>query len=104
MNGKQQLPGAGLPVLQGLAVLGRVEWQLVFFTTLTQAAVGAFTWWGLAICFPLPPTYSAGAFAGTLLIITLLWLVLGTLAATLHLGRPGRAFFSYRAIRSFLAS
>jgi anaerobic dimethyl sulfoxide reductase subunit C len=75
------------------------EWQLVGFTILTQMAVGVFAFWGLAtVIVPgsnsLLYEYAPGFLAGVLGL-----LMLGTLAAGLHLGSPLRALFSLKNIR-----
>lgn len=76
-------------------------WPLVFFTLLTQAAAGAFIWWGLAVSLlALPAGFALGSFARTLLAVILGLLALGTLLATLHLGQPGRAWLSLSHLRT----
>ncbi|MBN1668406.1 MAG: dimethyl sulfoxide reductase anchor subunit [Anaerolineales bacterium] len=76
-------------------------WPLVFFTLLTQAAAGAFFWWGLAVLWlDLPVELTSGGFARTLLAVVLALLAFGTLAATLHLGQPGRAWLSLSHLRA----
>jgi anaerobic dimethyl sulfoxide reductase subunit C (anchor subunit) len=77
------------------------EWPLVFFTTLTQLAVGAFVLWGLAAgLHPSPNPFSMTMFSRLLLSSVLVSLVLGVLAAATHLGRPVGAFFSLSNWRS----
>lgn len=73
----------------------RGEWSLIFFTTLTQMAVGAFALWGLgAGVLPSPSVFSTGLFSVILLSTVLAALFLGSLSATTHLGRPLGAVFS----------
>jgi anaerobic dimethyl sulfoxide reductase subunit C (anchor subunit) len=81
---------------------GRSEWQLVIFTILTQMAVGGFVIWGLAaILIPTPnPFIAASLYSSAVLVVIMSALVLGTLVATLHLGRPLRAGFSITNFRS----
>jgi len=82
-------------------VKGKSEWQLVFFTTLTQMAVGMFFLWGFAaILAPTPNSFTHGLYPLVLLTMVLLALALGTLSAGLHLGRPSRAIFSPTNLRS----
>lgn len=77
------------------------EWQLVFFTTLMQMAVGAFSLWGVAALFlPTPNPLLEGLYPAVLLVIVLVSLALGTLSAGLHLGRPSRVVFSISNWRS----
>ena len=80
---------------------GRSEWQLVAFTILTQMAVGVLVIWGLAVwLIPTPIPFSdASLYPTAVLGVTLGSLLLGTLAATLHLGRPSRAGFSVANFR-----
>jgi anaerobic dimethyl sulfoxide reductase subunit C (anchor subunit) len=71
------------------------EWQLVFFTILTQMAVGAFTLWGLAaLWITRPNSFSEGPYPFLLMAMVLILLVSGTISAGLHLGRPLHAFFA----------
>ena len=77
------------------------EWPLVFFTLLTQLAVGLFVLWGgLAVVLPL---FGSGSefvsVAQPVLVTTLAALVAGAAAAGFHLGRPAGAFFSISAWR-----
>jgi DMSO reductase anchor subunit len=60
------------------------EWQLVFFTILTQMAVGMFTFWGLpALLIPAPNPFSEGYYPVVLLAVVLVFLAFGTLSAVL---------------------
>jgi anaerobic dimethyl sulfoxide reductase subunit C len=62
------------------------EWSLVLFTVLAQMAVGAFlTVQAIAVLFP-----ADDALVNSILLLCLLLLLMGVLAAALHLGRPGR--------------
>jgi anaerobic dimethyl sulfoxide reductase subunit C (anchor subunit) len=73
----------------------RSEWSLVFFTTLTQMAVGAFVIWGLAAgLLPSPNLFNTGLYPIILLYSVLAALALGALTAATHLGRPFAAVFS----------
>lgn len=77
------------------------EWQLVFFTILTQMAVGTFTLWGVtAMALPTTNLFLDGLYTYTLLIMVLASLALGTLSAGLHLGSPSHAVFSISNLRS----
>ena len=76
------------------------EWPLVFFTLLTQMAVGMFTIAGfVAVILPSPNLFTEGLLANSVLVITLLALTLGVLAATLHLNQPLKARFSLSNLR-----
>lgn len=73
---------------------GRSEWSLVFFTLLTQMAVGIFLVFGLILLltpndFPLPDIY-----AQSILGVALIILILGGISAFLHLGNPNRAGYA----------
>jgi len=71
----------------------RNEWQLVFFTTLSQMAVGLFVVWGVVSI--LIPRLSKPHFYETYILeLTLATLFLGLVFAALHLGRPLRSFFA----------
>lgn len=72
------------------------EWPLVFFTVLTQLAVGIFVLWGvLAVIFPnYGSDSSLGNRSQAVMITALGALIAGGLAASFHLGRPAGAFFS----------
>ena len=71
------------------------EWPLVFFTLLTQLAVGAFLLWGLAaMLVPAPNPFSTGLVPASVLLVVLLALGSGALAASFHLGRKIGAVFS----------
>lgn len=77
------------------------EWQLVFFTILTQMAVGTFACWGLpALLLPGPDPFSEGSYPVVVLALVLVLLAFGTLSALLHLGRPIHAFFSIANLQS----
>lgn len=77
------------------------EWQLVFFTILTQMGVGTFTFWGIAaVALPAPNPLLNGIYPSALLIVVLASLVMGTLSAGLHLGSPSHAVFSISNLRS----
>jgi anaerobic dimethyl sulfoxide reductase subunit C (anchor subunit) len=77
------------------------EWQLVFFTILTQMAVGTFALWGIpALLIPTPNPFSEGQYPAVLLVLVLGLLVLGSLSAISHLGRPSHALFSVANLRS----
>jgi anaerobic dimethyl sulfoxide reductase subunit C (anchor subunit) len=79
----------------------RSEWSLVFFTILTQLAVGVFILRGLiAGLLPPPNALTTGLFPRVLLGTALISLVLGALAASTHLGRPVGAVFSLSNWRS----
>ena len=81
------------------------EWQLVLFTILTQMAVGTFILWsGAMAAFAKPHPFIAGTFTVATLGMVLAFLVLGTLSAGLHLGRPISAVFSIANLqRSWLS-
>lgn len=71
------------------------EWPLVFFTMLIQLGVGTFVLWGLpAIFLPQPNPFSTDKFPVVVLSVVLVALILGALAAALHLGRLSGAVFS----------
>jgi anaerobic dimethyl sulfoxide reductase subunit C (anchor subunit) len=71
------------------------EWPLVFFTILTQMAVGVFTLSGLvAVVLPNPNPYTKGWVSITVLSSILITLMLGGLVATLHLNSPLKVRFS----------
>lgn len=77
------------------------EWPLVFFTVLTQLAVGVFVLWGVSAVI-LPAIGSGGIpelDSQPVLIVTLSSLVAGGMAAAFHLGRPAGAFFSLSHLR-----
>lgn len=77
------------------------EWQLVFFTILTQMAVGTFTFWGLpALLIPAPNPFSEGFYPEVQLAVVLVLLAFGTLSAGLHLGRPSHAFFAISNLKN----
>ena len=77
------------------------EWQLVFFTILTQMAVGTFTFWGLpALLIPAPNTFSEGYYPAVLLAVVLVLLAFGTLSAGFHLGRPSHAVFAISNLKN----
>ena len=77
------------------------EWQLVFFTFLTQMAVGTFTFWGLpALWIPTPNPFSEGNYPAVLLALVLVFLALGTLSAGLHLGRLSHAIFAISNLKN----
>lgn len=79
---------------------GRSEWSLVFFTILTQMAVGAFVVWGLLVVFlPSPNPFNRSLFPVILLYTVLACLILGALSAVTHLGRPIGAVFSLSNLR-----
>ncbi len=77
------------------------EWQLVFFTILTQMAVGTFTFWGLpALLIPTSNPFSEGDYPAVLLAVVLVLLAFGTLSAGLHLGRPSHAVFAISNLKN----
>ena len=75
------------------------EWPLVFFTLLTQLAVGLFVLWGFsAVAFPIFGSGSEFVSVAQPVLVTALGaLMVGALAAGFHLGRPAGAFFSISA-------
>lgn len=68
---------------------GANEWPLVFFTVLTQAAAGTAAA-GVAI----------GETSRTLPLVSLALLAAGSVAATMHLGRPAAARFALANLRT----
>ncbi len=82
----------------------RLEWPLVFFTTLTQMAAGAFFIWGFAALMgPQPNPFSDGL-SQIVLAMVLASLAVGMLSAAAHLGYPRHGVFSLRHLqRSWLS-
>ncbi len=79
----------------------RHEWQLVFFTILTQMSVGIFVSGGLAILlFPGWYSFAGPGYLQVFFTIALTCLVLGTGSAGMHLGRPLNARFSFTNVRT----
>jgi DMSO reductase anchor subunit len=77
------------------------EWSLVFFTLLTQLAVGTFAIWALgAVLLPSPNPLQAGMFPLAVLGTVLCTLIVGALIAASHLGRFTSAAFSLSNLRS----
>lgn len=70
---------------------GRGEWSLVFFTLLTQMAVGTFLVFGLILVLTPDDAPLSDIYAQSILWITLIILILGGISAFLHLGNPYRA-------------
>ena len=79
---------------------GRGEWSLVFFTLLTQMAVGSFSVWGLMWVFASSDISIPVNFSQSILGATLLLLVLGGMFAFWHLGNPFRAGYALSNLRS----
>jgi anaerobic dimethyl sulfoxide reductase subunit C (anchor subunit) len=71
----------------------RNEWQLVFFTSLSQMAVGLFMIWGLAPFLNILPPFPH-FFDSSILVLILVILFLGLFAAIFHLGHPQRSVFA----------
>jgi DMSO reductase anchor subunit len=70
----------------------RREPQLVFFTVFSQLSAGLVVVWGLVATLEShPEPFLAAGFLRLVLSIALLVLVLGVMAASLHLGSPGRS-------------
>lgn len=83
----------------------RREPQLVIFTIFTQMAVGTLTVWGLGnVLFPRQYFTQELGFFQSIWSVVMLSLILGVIAAFLHLGHPLRSIFALRNIgRSWLS-
>lgn len=79
---------------------GRSEWSLVFFTILTQMAVGMFSIWGLDWMLTPNANSLPVNFTQSILWVTLISLVVGGISAFLHLGNPFRVGFALSNFRS----
>lgn len=77
----------------------RGEWSLVFFTLLTQMAVGSFSIWGLIWVFASNDYSKPVEFSQSILGATLLLLFFGGIFAFLHLGNPFRVGFTMSNLR-----
>ncbi len=83
-----------------LAHNGRGEWSLVFFTILTQMAVGAFLILFMILASLPSEVFLPPNFAQSVLWAALISLSLGGFMAFMHLGKPFRGGFALRNLRT----